>query len=237
MIFSNRKEIEEIQTLGSGLLLELRLSGQEGLRYDVGMFPEVTIEQNRVLDAFPEFGTKFPQQARVIRASKERAERLSSVMMMDCCCEVRSEKKHGCGNAWHVAYLQSILERQLPEIYRKIQSLAEQTNLKQGWFSSSSENGENLYNNLFRLRVAEYHRQVAPSAALQDVRHYDHDSLVTVDILLSDCENFRGGNFQTLECDGKLQSLGLLKKTGSESGSGKRLEVGDVHRHNGIFQK
>lgn len=53
------------------------------------------------------------------------------------------------------------------------------------------------------LRVAEYHTHVAPSEGLPDPRHYDKDSLVTIDVLLGE-DAFDGGNFQTLEPDGSF---------------------------------
>jgi hypothetical protein len=59
----------------------------------------------------------------------------------------------------------------------------------------------------FCLRVCEYHSQVAPSEALPDIHHYDQDSLVTVDVMLSDpSTDFTGAQIQTLESSGKLCS-------------------------------
>ena len=49
------------------------------------------------------------------------------------------------------------------------------------------------------VRVAEYHRHVAPSEGLPDPRHYDMDSLLTVDMLLSKKSDFEGGRFGCLE--------------------------------------
>merc|ERR1739848_425660 len=50
------------------------------------------------------------------------------------------------------------------------------------------------------VRVAEYHVQIAPSPALPDIYHKDADSLVTIDVMLTDSTRFSGGVFQTLEC-------------------------------------
>lgn len=55
------------------------------------------------------------------------------------------------------------------------------------------------------IRVAEYHR-MGPGGELRDPRHYDLDSLVTVDVMLTRRgTDFEGGDFQTMETDGTLQ--------------------------------
>jgi hypothetical protein len=73
------------------------------------------------------------------------------------------------------------------------------------------------------VRVVEYHRQVAPGPGLPDPKHYDMDSCITVDIVLSAppfmssgdngdngesgeiCEReFEGGAFCTLEASGSV---------------------------------
>lgn len=62
----------------------------------------------------------------------------------------------------------------------------------------------------FVIRVAEYHRHVAPSPGLADPRHYDMDSLVTVDMMLCNGTaeadggdlgdaDFEGGRFACME--------------------------------------
>jgi len=56
------------------------------------------------------------------------------------------------------------------------------------------------------VRVAEYHMQKAPSRALPDRYHHDSDSLVTIDVMLSDSAgDFKGGEFQTLESNGIMK--------------------------------
>lgn len=70
---------------------------------------------------------------------------------------------------------------------------------------SSQEWGFQLAKGNFCLRVCEYHCQVAPSEALSDIHHYDQDSLVTVDIMLSSPQiDFTGADIETLEADGTL---------------------------------
>ena len=48
------------------------------------------------------------------------------------------------------------------------------------------------------LRCAEYHT-VTPPGNLAFERHYDHGSLITIDIMLSDSSSFAGGAFATSE--------------------------------------
>eukprot|EP00931_Biecheleriopsis_adriatica_P060529 TRINITY_DN36366_c0_g1_i1.p1 TRINITY_DN36366_c0_g1~~TRINITY_DN36366_c0_g1_i1.p1 ORF type:complete len:314 (-),score=40.58 TRINITY_DN36366_c0_g1_i1:303-1244(-) len=56
------------------------------------------------------------------------------------------------------------------------------------------------------VRVAEYHVHIAPSPALPDIHHHDTDSLVTIDVMLSDPTNdFNGGEFGTLQPGGELK--------------------------------
>ena len=53
------------------------------------------------------------------------------------------------------------------------------------------------------VRCIEYH-EVRPRGSLADLKHYDIGSLLTVDIMLSEPGDFGGGEFSTLEPDGKL---------------------------------
>eukprot|EP00928_Gymnodinium_smaydae_P057731 TRINITY_DN40954_c0_g1_i1.p1 TRINITY_DN40954_c0_g1~~TRINITY_DN40954_c0_g1_i1.p1 ORF type:complete len:233 (+),score=31.08 TRINITY_DN40954_c0_g1_i1:76-699(+) len=53
-------------------------------------------------------------------------------------------------------------------------------------------------------RVVEFHRQHAPSSGIPDPFHYDLDSLVTLDVMLSEPgTDFHGGQLRTLEPDGR----------------------------------
>ena len=54
------------------------------------------------------------------------------------------------------------------------------------------------------LRSAEYH-DIGPGGALPHPKHLDYGSLITVDFMLSDTDDFEGGTFSTLEADGTLQ--------------------------------
>lgn len=111
-------------------------------------------------------------------------------------CEIRSHHS----KLWEVLFLQSYgaIHSTMPEFLQKI---TEEVISLDG----SYEWGFNLKEGNFNLRVCEYHCQVAPSEALADIYHYDQDSLVTVDIMLSDPSNdFSGAEIQTLEQDGSL---------------------------------
>ena len=55
------------------------------------------------------------------------------------------------------------------------------------------------------LRCAEHHT-VLRSGGLPIQQHYDHGSLITMDLMLSETSDFEGGTFRTLEPDGTLQA-------------------------------
>lgn len=53
-------------------------------------------------------------------------------------------------------------------------------------------------------RCVEYHT-VEPGGSLPYPTHYDAGSLITVDVMLSDANDFEGGQFATLETDGSMR--------------------------------
>jgi len=67
---------------------------------------------------------------------------------------------------------------------------------------------------------------VTCSGALPDTTHYDAGSLVTVDVMLSERGDFRGGEVATLECDGSMRITGGSEvvdaggEAGGEGGAG-----------------
>ncbi len=107
--------------------------------------------------------------------------------------ETRSDDKL---KAWKVLFLNehNRFAERLPELHRKVLSIVQRLDIEEGW-------GLHL-GAACNVRVVEFHRQLAPSPGLSDVKHYDMDSLVTFDVLLND--EFEGGEFQTLEADGQL---------------------------------
>jgi len=186
-------EIDQVSRLGIGLLQEV--DGAE-VRYDAGMLPTITLEQERLLRTFPQFQKTFPVLAAQVKAAKIRTDRAADLLVASG-VEVRS---YGSDNAWHVAYLQanSLLETLLPDVVLKIRNAAVEADQREGWGLFDECNCP------FNVRCAEYHRQRAPSAALPDKHHYDQDSLITVDIMLN--SGFQGGDFCTLDTTGHLST-------------------------------
>ena len=102
-------------------------------------------------------------------------------------------------DSWKVLYLQSnsVFQRKLPTIRQKILDTIRQVERDQSWC---------LFDNVDRvnIRVVEYHTN-QENHSLSDPRHYDLNSLLTCDIMLSEDGSFEGGHLQTLEADGKLK--------------------------------
>ena len=116
-------------------------------------------------------------------------------------------KKHGEGaQNWSTTFLQTdgIFASALPELRQKILDAASKVDAEQGWGLLAAAPA------LPQLRVVELHT-VGPGGALPERKHYDHGSLVTVDIMLSPTENFEGGTLSTLESDGQLQAHAFEK--------------------------
>lgn len=101
-------------------------------------------------------------------------------------------------DSWRVLYLQtdSLFQRKLTAVRQRILDTIHEVDSK-NW---------HLFDNVdhFNIRVAEYH-QMDEHGALPDPKHYDLNSLLTMDIMLSGNESFEGGNFQTYEADGRLK--------------------------------
>ena len=56
------------------------------------------------------------------------------------------------------------------------------------------------------VRVVEYHRQTAPGPGISEYEHYDMDSVVTIDVCLSEESDWTGGQFGTLEPTGVVET-------------------------------
>ena len=94
------------------------------------------------------------------------------------------------GGGWNTVYLNAELGRRLPWLRERL-------------FAAASAADEELWGGVLagkavNLRCAEYHT-VTPPGNLAFERHYDHGSLVTIDIMLSDATAFDGGAFATSE--------------------------------------
>lgn len=122
----------------------------------------------------------------------------------------------GRGN-WGTTYLHTdgIFAEAFPRIRQKILNLAASVDREQGWNLLTSPPSPP------QLRCVELHT-VGRGGSLPEQTHYDHGSLITVDILLSNvgdasaagAADFEGGNFCTLECDGELSRHTSFKRGG-----------------------
>jgi hypothetical protein len=109
--------------------------------------------------------------------------------------EMRSKDSH----LWEVLFLQTegVFYSALPELLEKATRAVCKVDLDNGWGLLSA--------GPFSVRVVEYHTQNAPSGAIGDTHHYDQDSLVTLDIMLSEPGvDFVGADIQTLEAESGL---------------------------------
>jgi hypothetical protein len=109
-------------------------------------------------------------------------------------------KKHGEGaQNWSTTFLHTdgIFGAKFPKLRQKILDTAAAVDAAQGWGLLSSAPAPPA------LRCVELHT-VGPGGALPEQKHYDHGSLVTVDIMLSPTTDFEGGTLSTLEADGTL---------------------------------
>ena len=101
--------------------------------------------------------------------------------------------------SWKVLYLQNnnTFQLKLPALRKRIFDTVHKVDKSQNWCLFDNVDGVNI-------RVVEYH-QMDESGELSDPKHYDLNSLLTVDIMLSEDDAFEGGDLQTLEADGTLK--------------------------------
>ena len=140
------------------------------------------------------------QQTEVIRIKKflslEEIEMIQSVAKDELVQGNESLKKHSLN--WKVVYLQAnnIFHKKLATIRQKILETVQQVD----------NNNWRLFDNVehVNIRVVEYHKNEV-NHELSDPKHYDLNSLLTMDIMLSEDGDFEGGDLQTLESDGTLK--------------------------------
>ncbi len=109
-------------------------------------------------------------------------------------------KKHGEGaQNWSTTFLHTdgIFAAAFPKLRKKILETAAAVDSAESWGLLDAAPAPPA------LRCVELHT-VGPGGALPEQKHYDHGSLVTVDIMLSPTEDFEGGTLSTLESDGTL---------------------------------
>lgn len=101
-------------------------------------------------------------------------------------------------DSWKVLYLQSddLFRQKLPVLRQRILEAVRQVD-EDNWC---------LFDNVdhVNIRVVEYH-QMDEYGELADPKHYDLNSLLTMDIMLSEDGSFEGGHLQTEEVDGTLK--------------------------------
>ena len=99
--------------------------------------------------------------------------------------------------SWRTVFLNHHLQHLLPEFHAKLWAAAQWVDTQHGWGVLDNERRQ------VALRCAEHHT-VLRSGGLPIERHYDHGSLITMDIMLSHTSEFEGGTFRTLEPSGEL---------------------------------
>jgi len=100
--------------------------------------------------------------------------------------------------SWNVLYLQhnNVFKNKLPDLRQRILEAVRRVDNK-NW--SLFDNVEHV-----NIRVVEYHH-MDEFGELADPKHYDLNSLLTMDIMLSEEGAFEGGDLQTEEADGTLK--------------------------------
>ena len=102
-------------------------------------------------------------------------------------------------DSWKVLYLQNnnTFQLKLPALRKRIFDMVREVDKSQNWC---------LFDNVdhVNIRVVEYH-QMDKFGELSDPKHYDLNSLLTVDVMLSEYNAFEGGDLLTLEADGTLK--------------------------------
>ncbi|CAJ1413175.1 unnamed protein product [Effrenium voratum] len=168
---------EEPETSESALFLEEPLSPFQDLIRPELWFARL-LERGGVQGGAPD--VLVAQRSQVVRAGRldmEDLAALRALAMADLGSEVRSPGSA----AWQVMFLQSdgFFETHAPKLLQRLSCLARSVALQEGWLSKSQ--AERL-----QARVVEWHCQESPGPGIPDPRHYDMDSLVTVDVMCSD---------------------------------------------------
>jgi hypothetical protein len=101
--------------------------------------------------------------------------------------------------SWSTSYLHTdgLFRKIHPEVLAKVIRLAREADSAENW---------DLLGGDITVRVVELH-SVEATGGLPDKFHHDYGSVVTVDVMCSSPgQDFDGGEFCTLEADGRLQS-------------------------------
>jgi hypothetical protein len=106
----------------------------------------------------------------------------------------QSSPKH----TWTTVFLNDRLAELLPELHARLFAAAREVDSQQGWSLLGADR------HTLSFRVIELH-SVRPGGGLRQQKHFDHGSLITLDLMLSKPgEDFDGGQLQTLESDSSV---------------------------------
>lgn len=158
---------------------------------------ELLLERGGVVGGAPD--VLNAQKTRVVPAGKICPEDLAILKRLagratGCGREIRSPQS----DSWQVLFLQTnrFFEEEAPDLLKRLADIARSVALGEKWVTM--EQADRL-----QARVVEWHEQDAPGPGIPDPRHYDMDSLITVDVMCSEPgHDFLGGQLQTLEVDG-----------------------------------
>ena len=140
------------------------------------------------------------QQTQVVRLEKflslEDIELIHRVAKIELTSMTKGLDVHT--DSWRVLYLHNnnLFQQKLPALRQRILDTIREVD----------RNNWRLFDNVehVNIRVVEYH-QMDEFGELSDPKHYDLNSLLTMDIMLSDEGSFEGGDLQTYEADGTLK--------------------------------
>ena len=101
--------------------------------------------------------------------------------------------------AWETSYLstEGLFKERLPQLRDRLVALAHEVDTSHEWQVLTCATAPVV------PRCVELHA-VERGGSLPYPEHYDSGSLVTIDVMLSDPSEFEGGEFSTLEADGKM---------------------------------
>ena len=84
--------------------------------------------------------------------------------------------------------------------------------------------------------MTEYHEsRVGGGDELLEPKHYDMGSLITIDVMLSDADDFEGGVFETLEPPRVWQRMRRHLRRGGSARGGGRLEAHAFERGDALI--
>ena len=98
--------------------------------------------------------------------------------------------------SWSSVFLNHRMAELLPALHSRLFAAAKAADQAQWGLLDADRHA-------LSFRVAELHT-VTPGGGIRSAVHHDYGSLITLDLMLSDPEDFEGGSLQTPEADGSL---------------------------------